>query len=675
MSVQLNDHLRMVWNWGNFLHEDTSPSIVDTRTGDRLCVLQGHTDYVRGAHWFADDNTILTWSNDCSLRLWSLDGTCKAVFLGHTGYISEMLDLGDQRFASTSGDGSVRLWSRISGECVQCPDLGEPAPGDTPRLPHAVEGRFWVAFERRLMLLDSRSGAVIEARQVEAYSTEVMPYDADYCLLVNRDVIEVVRWQDGATLREFPESALWVRCLGLPDGRLLVAGSYPAQNRLSFRLWNVLSGELLGHVQLSGCEVLGLHLQEQASQALAQLKDYRCLTLGLEPLCLLETNGTRAYQRDGFRSFEPATATCAEGSGTELQVDWVEPSSQLSLPLVEDQGSESLDEAGVLADGSLAIRQGHNWKVFGPDLATHAEYSETDMLAEYPQYMGDLQRRLAVLGQEAALAQQAGEALGVSAQKVTSAMLELNLQQTAPNGFVAVEWALAQDGRVLGFAADTSSIWCLQDSGERFSISTDPAVFVRGGPLISPDGVLHRWTPAGAEPLLIDQQTIRIEPGYSDRLSRCVWNDRDHLLLREGGKVGVYSVVDGSLVAQLDSGHGMNHWGFRQLKGGPLVTWSRISLRSWSPVDYRPLVELLDPEDWGPGYEVVSGCGDLLAFSPGLYTFDHRIMLWDGGERLFVYAGHKEEIGALRRLSHDLMLSCSTTSRTCPQLQVWRIPL
>lgn len=68
MSYQLTDELRLVWNWGNFLHEDTQPRLVNTKTGRSLAVFEGHSDYVRGAMMLGSDR-IVTWSNDCSIRI------------------------------------------------------------------------------------------------------------------------------------------------------------------------------------------------------------------------------------------------------------------------------------------------------------------------------------------------------------------------------------------------------------------------------------------------------------------------------------------------------------------------------------------------------------------------------------------------------------------------------
>ncbi len=48
MSIELSQQRRVVWNWSNFLQEDTRPRVIHTATGATLCELVGHTDYIRG---------------------------------------------------------------------------------------------------------------------------------------------------------------------------------------------------------------------------------------------------------------------------------------------------------------------------------------------------------------------------------------------------------------------------------------------------------------------------------------------------------------------------------------------------------------------------------------------------------------------------------------------------
>ena len=189
----------MVWNWGNFLREDTRPRIIDTRTGESLCVLEGHSDYVRGCR-LLDDETLLTWSNDETLRLWRLDGTCVAVLEGHEGYISSVLDLCDKRIASSSGDGSVRIWSLPDGACLKRLTWETKATSDTPELFCAQGDRMVVGFDQRILLVDTVSGETLSETRTGQYFPHALAYDDAHFMIVADDCIEMFRWRDGQSV-------------------------------------------------------------------------------------------------------------------------------------------------------------------------------------------------------------------------------------------------------------------------------------------------------------------------------------------------------------------------------------------------------------------------------------------------------------------------------------------
>ena len=199
MSLQVNEHLRMVWNWGNFLQEDTKPRIIDTKTGETLCVLDGHSDYVRGCR-LLDDKTLLTWSNDQTLRLWRLDGTCVAVLEGHEGYISSVLDLGGNRIASSSGDGSVRIWSVPDCTCLKRLVWDANAANDTPTLFCAQGDRMVVGFDQRILLANPLSGEALSETRTSQHFPHAQAYDDAHFMIVADDCIELLRWNDGESV-------------------------------------------------------------------------------------------------------------------------------------------------------------------------------------------------------------------------------------------------------------------------------------------------------------------------------------------------------------------------------------------------------------------------------------------------------------------------------------------
>ncbi|KAJ1973464.1 WD repeat protein Lub1 [Dimargaris xerosporica] len=84
---------------------------------------QGHEDAVRGivllpASSKFGPEAFATCSNDGTLRVWSLDGTCRQVFHGHTSFVYSISCLSTGELVSSGEDRSIRIWSP-DGTCTQ----------------------------------------------------------------------------------------------------------------------------------------------------------------------------------------------------------------------------------------------------------------------------------------------------------------------------------------------------------------------------------------------------------------------------------------------------------------------------------------------------------------------------------------------------------------------------
>jgi phospholipase A-2-activating protein len=86
-----------------------------------VATYKGHTDTVRGLAALPGVGFV-SGSHDCSLRVWSLDGTTLAEMHGHTAIIYSVAAAGSSGLiASGSEDNTVRLWSS-AGACLQVLD-------------------------------------------------------------------------------------------------------------------------------------------------------------------------------------------------------------------------------------------------------------------------------------------------------------------------------------------------------------------------------------------------------------------------------------------------------------------------------------------------------------------------------------------------------------------------
>lgn len=86
--------------------------------GEKLKVLKGHTDCVRGLIGL-DDGSLISCGNDAVIKYWNEDGECIKELHGHGNYIYSIslnLTAGADVFATGGEDSTLRLWSLSKGE-------------------------------------------------------------------------------------------------------------------------------------------------------------------------------------------------------------------------------------------------------------------------------------------------------------------------------------------------------------------------------------------------------------------------------------------------------------------------------------------------------------------------------------------------------------------------------
>lgn len=97
--VNLDDHLQAV---------EEHPQALDERS--ELSRFEGHTGYVLGA-LVLDDDGVISWSWDGTIRLWNISGYESTCWKGHTQYVAGVMRCRDGQLLSWSGDGTIRLWN------------------------------------------------------------------------------------------------------------------------------------------------------------------------------------------------------------------------------------------------------------------------------------------------------------------------------------------------------------------------------------------------------------------------------------------------------------------------------------------------------------------------------------------------------------------------------------
>ena len=87
-------------------------------------VLGGHGDDVDMARFSPDNRLIATCALDRIVRVFDASGACLHAMAGHSGNVLSLAWIDNQRFVTSSVDGSLRQWDAVSGTLLQTTELG-----------------------------------------------------------------------------------------------------------------------------------------------------------------------------------------------------------------------------------------------------------------------------------------------------------------------------------------------------------------------------------------------------------------------------------------------------------------------------------------------------------------------------------------------------------------------
>jgi WD40 repeat protein len=112
--------------------EDYTLRFWDIQTGRQLAMLGPHTHTFRGIQFSQDGQTVAIASDDGRVRLYNfpqlladpstltVESHCDQSLLGHTNWVfSVEYSPDERRLATTSADGTVRIWDLATGACLQ----------------------------------------------------------------------------------------------------------------------------------------------------------------------------------------------------------------------------------------------------------------------------------------------------------------------------------------------------------------------------------------------------------------------------------------------------------------------------------------------------------------------------------------------------------------------------
>jgi small GTP-binding protein len=150
--------------------EDGSIRIWDRESKDLIRSLKGHNGSVTAVLLSGD--RVLTASADTTIRLWNSGNRCLRVFEGHSKAVNSLAINCDQlTVLSSSDDGTIRLWKIATGECLQ---VFEAHTSLVSCLAWHSSGRLFLSgsADRTIRLWDSATGKCIKV--LDGHASDVV---------------------------------------------------------------------------------------------------------------------------------------------------------------------------------------------------------------------------------------------------------------------------------------------------------------------------------------------------------------------------------------------------------------------------------------------------------------------------------------------------------------------
>ncbi|MGH0124127.1 UNVERIFIED_CONTAM: hypothetical protein FKN15_016140 [Acipenser sinensis] len=99
--------------------EDGTVKVLEIPSGNTLCTLTGHTKTVLHCQFTPDGQTLITCSEDTTVRVWDWKSLECKVLKGHSERVKRFRLLDSSRLLSWSFDGTVKVWDIVTGEMIQ----------------------------------------------------------------------------------------------------------------------------------------------------------------------------------------------------------------------------------------------------------------------------------------------------------------------------------------------------------------------------------------------------------------------------------------------------------------------------------------------------------------------------------------------------------------------------
>ncbi|MBD3884925.1 NACHT domain-containing protein [Phormidium tenue FACHB-886] len=227
---------------------DRTIKLWDTQTGQCLKTLQGHQGQVQSLVFSASTSLLASGSSDCTIKLWDTQtGQCLKTLQGHSSQVRAVAFSLDDQLASGSSDQTVRFWDICTGRCLRALQghssrvwsiaFAPPASSSPADEMQLASG----SYDHCVRLWDVQKGQCLKTLRGHSNWVRSVAFHPDGNLLASGSddrTIKLWNVHTGQCLKTLRRHSSWIRCVTFsPDGQWLASTS---QDR-TIRLWNLSS--------------------------------------------------------------------------------------------------------------------------------------------------------------------------------------------------------------------------------------------------------------------------------------------------------------------------------------------------------------------------------------------------------------------------------------------------
>ncbi|KAM6514247.1 hypothetical protein FALCPG4_015403 [Fusarium falciforme] len=283
-----------------------------------LQTLEGHDGAVNSVVFSADDQRLASGSRDGMIRVWdAATGVCLQTIKSDGGWVYSVVFSADGlRLASGSGDGTIKVWDAATGVCLQMLK-GHYAWVSSVVLSANGQQLVSGSGDHTIKVWDAATGMCLQTLEGHDGAVNSVAFSTDRQQIASGSDDDIIKVWDAATgvcLHTLKNDGSWVNSVVFSaDGQWLASGSGDG----TIKVWDAATGVCLQILECHGSSANSIVFSADDQRLAAGFHDG---TIGMweaaTGICLQELNGHGAWVHSVVFSADGQRLVSGSGDGT-----------------------------------------------------------------------------------------------------------------------------------------------------------------------------------------------------------------------------------------------------------------------------------------------------------------------------------------------------------------------